>query len=66
MTTLVTSRNKSVFRKEITEEGHTKYTQIASLTEHFKINADKSIELTYEGAGECESSPTSFTVINVW
>ncbi|KAL5265715.1 hypothetical protein ACHWQZ_G006428 [Mnemiopsis leidyi] len=54
--------DSSLCRKEVTEQGDTKYTQIASLTEHFKINADKSIELTYEGAGECESSPTSFTV----
>ena len=50
-----------VNRKEVIDD-ETTYKPLASLSEHFKINADKSIELTYEGAGECENDPTSLTV----
>ena len=51
----------SLCRKEVIDD-ETTYKPLASLSEHFKINADKSIELTYEGAGECENDPTSLTV----
>ena len=51
----------SLCRKEVID-GETTYKPLASLSEHFKINADKSTELTYEGAGECENDPTSLTV----
>ena len=39
---------------------------LASVSEHFQINDDKSLVLTYEGLGTCESSPISLTVCASW
>ena len=60
---MVTSdgNNKSPPIREKSDGGNE---TLASLTDHLTVNPDKSISIQYEGAGVCEGTSTSMTVIS--